>query len=64
MKKEKRTKKERVKGGGRAWTLPKGPCLFPSIINNRTSLTAYQEDLFNCPGQKQGSENTARPFWP
>ena len=49
-KKEKRTKKERSQRRGKSFGTFMGSQLFPPILlNNRTSLTAYQEDLFNCP---------------
>jgi len=48
-KKEKRSKKERKPRKGEELELLMAQ-LFPSIINynNRTSLTVYTQDIFNC----------------
>jgi len=49
LKKEKRSKKERIKGGGEKRTSLKMSFLSLIIIKtNRTSLTVYTPDIFNC----------------
>jgi len=49
LKKEKRSKKERIKGGGEKRTSLKMSFLSLTIIKtNRTSLTVYTPDIFNC----------------